>query len=103
MLPVLVDIVGSYYMDLEAGIFQLAFKIRAMMLRSKIDSVSKRSVKALTTKLVNRCAVEGAKASTKDPEFYFDELVRRGFLKPSTRSKYRFPMVKDLEFTYFKR
>jgi len=108
--------VGSYYMDLEAGIFQLAFNIRAKMLKAQVNCIPKKAVQAVTAKVMKRRAVKGAAASTKDPQFYFGELVRRGFLKPDRRGlvkpsstekvqsaiMYRFPMAKVLEFSYFK-
>jgi len=104
-----IDIVGVYFMDLEAGIFQIAFKIQTKMLKSNLNWVTKKDIEALTVKLMSRRAVEGSNASTKDPEFYFNELVRGRFVEPvdtaegPSKTRFRFSRVKDLEFTYFGR
>jgi len=102
----LVDIVGLYYMDQEAGIFQLAFHIRETMKSVKISSISKRIAKKMIVKMMRRDAVKGAAANTKEPAFYFDELIRTGFLLPcSPRAhsqkavKYMFPFFKEWEFS----
>jgi len=105
------DLVGSFYEDKEAGIFQLAYRIRGKMSKARIRSLTKRLVKEASVALVRRHAVEGALDNIKDGDYYLNQLLKREYLdafstdmKPITsesKMNYTFTMEKGLIFDCF--
>jgi len=115
VVPGIVNIVASYYLDGEAGIFQLAFNIYSLTKKANHHTITIKMVHKLTTKLLERGSAKGAKVSTADIDFYCTELVRLGYLKAlkqnGLESKscrkmgigYVIPMEKGLEFSTFRK
>lgn len=117
VVPGVMSIVAAYYVDAEAGIFQLAFHIYALTKKAKINTITSTMLSTLTTKIVGRKSVKGAKSNTANIELYRTELVRLGHLKAlkrednglesnSSRKKgigYIVPMERALEFSSFRK
>jgi len=106
-----VDLVGSFYEDEDAGMFQLAHSIRKKMGRARIRSVSKRLIKKLTVRIMAENAVEGALSNIKDGDYYLNELLKRDYfnsfntdMEPTTsesKINFMFTMEKGLIFDCF--
>jgi len=75
------DLVGSYYEDEEAGIFQLAHRMRRKMSKARIRTLNKRLLKEASVALVRGHAVEGALVNMKGGEYYLNELVKRKYFE----------------------
>jgi len=121
VVPGIVEIVASYYVDGEAGVFQFGHKLHRILKKAKRRGVSLKMVRALMEKYLSQKASATIKADV-DIEFCCDELVRLGYLVPIQKRSsegrsimipnntanggqdgewtlYRIPMDKVLEFT----
>jgi len=107
MVPGIVDIVSAYYVDEEAGIFQLGHRLHRVLKKTPRRTMSLPTARALTERHFEQKGRGMVSVKVVDINFVCNELVRLGYLVPirgrcdgiSGSNKYQFPMQKVLEFT----
>jgi len=116
VVPGIVGIVATYYVDGEAGIFQLGFNIHALTKRANLRTISDKILRKLMVKFLERRAIVGTAVNAKRIDFYRAELVRLGYLKVEDRRLnglesnaidsmgpvYTIPLGKQIEFSCLK-
>jgi len=116
VVPGIVQLVSSYYMDSEAGIFQVGYKLyRVFQKAAKLTFSKEMAILLIASWLEPKCLRSGLDAV--DAEACCDELIRLGYFKATLldheseegfeanplKTMYRIPMDKLLEFSYVRK
>ena len=113
VVPGIVDLCASYYVDDEAGIFQIGHKLHRILKKAKRHSITMEMARALTDKYLESKGDQTAMWRETKSALFCSELVRLGYLVPapprtngaglsasrSSVTVYRIPMEKELEFS----
>jgi len=109
VVPGIINICISYYVDDEAGIFQIGHRLHRVLRKSRRRTIALKTVRAFLEQYVQNKGRGMISVKNVDIDFICNELVRLGYLVPigkGTRScelsetnLYQIPMGKVLEFT----